>query len=349
MAKVSKYNIQDFTNITFNGFDITLPESTLAIISELSLHVGSPTYIRTPIFAKRDNIYKGTLSASGSASVSSYESASGSGSGSSGYQQELFKKRKGRRGGAVEIINDEDWETIRTFQTTKIEQKVGIDAQIDLIRSSLNKMSDNNYNDQCNNIFSILDSILNESSSQDEMLRVGNAIFEIASNNRFYSKLYADLFSKLIEKYEIMRTIFEKNLSTFLELFNCIESGNPDEDYNLFCKINKDNERRKSLSAFFVNLMSNKIIGEEQILDLIKQLIKQVYEFVRLDNKKNEVDEIVENLSILYNKKLVEECEDRIYDNKLIELIQMFASCKPKAFPSLTSKTIFKFMDILEI
>jgi hypothetical protein len=339
MAKVSKYNIQDFTNITFNGFDITLPESTLSIISELSLQVGSPTYIRTPIFAKKDNICK--ASGSGSDPIL--------GSSNSGYQQELFKKRKGRRGGAIEIVNDEDWETIRTFQATKIEQKVGVDAQIDLIRSALNKMSDSNFIEKYNNIFEILDSILNESSSQENMLRVGNEIFEIASNNRFYSKLYADLFSKLIEKYDIMRTIFEKNLSTFLELFNCIESGEPDKDYNLFCKINKDNERRKSLSAFFVNLTSNKIISEEKIIDLTKQLLKQVYDFVRLDNKKNEVDEIVENLCILYNKQLVEDCEDKIYDLKLIEIIQKFASCKPKAFPSLTSKSIFKFMDILEI
>ena len=37
----------------------------------------------------------------------------------------------------------------------------------------------------------------------------------MASNNIFYSKLYADLYTELIHKYEIMNTIFEANLSKF--------------------------------------------------------------------------------------------------------------------------------------
>jgi hypothetical protein len=54
-----------------------------------------------------------------------------------------FKKKKGK---------EEDWESIRNFQTTKIEQKIGIDVQIDLIRSFLNKLTDRNYVDIKNKI-----------------------------------------------------------------------------------------------------------------------------------------------------------------------------------------------------
>ena len=338
IAKQLKYSIQNFSDITFNGFDIVLPEATLAIISELALQVGSPTYIRTPIFAKRDNMCKTPSSGSGS-------------------QLDLFKsqglgqnqKKKGRRGnGAQEIVNDEDWETIRTFHTTKIEQKVGIDAQIDLIRSALNKMTDSNYSEKCQNIFEILDSIMSE-SSQEDILKVCNQIFDIASNNRFYSKLYADLFSDLIQKYNTMRTIFEKSLSTFLELFNNIESANADEDYDRFCKVNSNNERRKALSAFFVNLAAKEIVSQEKLSDLIVQLMTQAYQFIKMDNKKSEVDEIVENLCILYNKELVEDCEEEIDGKSLSEIIQELAACKAKTWPSLTSKSIFKFMDILEL
>ena len=342
IARQLKYSIQNFSDITFNGFDIELPEATLAIISELALQVGSPTYIRTPIFAKRDNMCKAPSSGSGSG----YGSAS---------SQDLFKgqglvqKKKGRRGNGVqEIVNDEDWETIRTFHTTKIEQKVGIDAQIDLIRSALNKMTDMNYSEKCQNIFEILDSIMCE-SSQEDILKVCNQIFDIASNNRFYSKLYADLFSDLIHKYETMRTIFEKSLSTFLELFTNIESANADEDYDRFCKVNSNNERRKSLSAFFVNLAAKEIVSQEKLTDLILQIMTQAYHFIKIDNKKSEVDEIVENLFILYNKQLVKECEEEIDGKSLSDIIQELAACKAKTWPSLTSKSIFKFMDILEM
>jgi hypothetical protein len=343
VARQLKYSIQNFTDITFNGFDIVLPEETLAIISELALQVGSPTYIRTPIFAKRDNMCKNPSSSS----------STGYSSGS----QDLFKsqgqglnqKKKGKRGnGAQEIVNDEDWETIRTFHTTKIEQKVGIDAQVDLIRSALNKMTDSNYSEKCQNIFEILDSIMCE-SSQEDILKVCNQIFEIASNNRFYSKLYADLFSDLIKKYQIMHTIFEKSLSTFLELFTNIESANADEDYDRFCKVNSNNERRKALSAFFVNLAAKEIVSQEKLSDLIVQLMKQAYQFIKMDNKKSEVDEIVENLCILYNKDLVEDCEEEIDGKSLSEIIKELGACKAKTWPSLTSKSIFKFMDLLEL
>ena len=345
VAKQSyKYSIQSFTEITFNGFDIVLPEATMAIISELALQVGSPTYIRTPNFAKKDNICKTPGSGSSTGSTSASASA-----------QDLFKnqgqnqKKKGKRGnGAQEIVNDEDWETIRTFHTTKIEQKVGIDAQIDLIRSALNKMTDVNYSEKCQNIFEILDSIMCE-SSQEDILKVCNQIFDIASNNRFYSKLYADLFSDLFKKYETMRTIFEKSLGTFLELFNNIESANADEDYDRFCKVNSNNERRKALSAFFVNLAAKEIVSQEKLSDLIVQLMTQAYQFIKMENKKSEVDEIVENLCILYNKQLVEDCEEEIDGKSISEIIQEFAGCKAKTWPSLTSKSIFKFMDILDM
>ena len=332
-----KYTLQHFSDITFNGFDIQLPEKTMAIISELALQVGSPTYIRTPIFAKNNNMCK-PLSGNGS--------TASSGSGLS--YQDSFKKKKSRRSNVNEIINDEDWESIRTFHTTKLEQKDGIDGQIDLIRSSLNKMTDNNYQENCKNIIGLLDIII-EKSSQEDILKVFNQIFEIASNNRFYSKLYADLLSKLICKYTIMRSIFEKNFDTFLELFTTIEHSNADEDYDKFCKVNRDNERRKALSAFFVNLTSNEIISKEKLLSLFVNLLNQVYYFIKMDNKKSEVDEIVENISILYNKKLVDDCTEEIDGKSLTQIIKELSSCKAKTYPSLTSKSIFKFMDILEL
>ena len=48
-----------------------------------------------------------------------------------------FKKK--RRVGGTEIVKDNDWENLRTFHATKIEQKVGLDVEIDIIRTYLNK------------------------------------------------------------------------------------------------------------------------------------------------------------------------------------------------------------------
>jgi hypothetical protein len=60
MANTMIYQLKDFTDITFDGFNFSLPEETIQMISSLSLEVGSPTYIKTPVFRKRENPLKST-------------------------------------------------------------------------------------------------------------------------------------------------------------------------------------------------------------------------------------------------------------------------------------------------
>jgi hypothetical protein len=326
MTMAMRYTLQDFNDITFNGFDIKLPEETLLMITELSQQVGSPTYIKTPTFQKRENILKVAPDVSGD-----------------------FKKKK--RGKPTEILNDADWETIRTFQTTKIEQKVGVDAQIDLLRFWLNKMTDKTFLESCDNILEILNQLIQEGTAGGDMMRVGNAIFEIASNNRLFSKLYAELYCKLISNFEVMKDVFNENLATFMGLFNSIEYVDPEKDYDKFCKVNVDNERRKALSLFFVNLTTNKIISENQLQGMACSLLKMLVAFIKEDNKKNEVDEITENISILfsYNKQLFESCDELFDGDKFVAKIENLANCKAKTYPSLSSKAIFKFMDLIEM
>ena len=333
MAKTMRYTLDEFKRISFDGFDFTLPEETLNIISNLALKVGSPSYVKTPVFQKRDNSIK---TQSASASISKESS--------------IFKKKRGNKG--MEVINDDDWESLRTFQTTKIEQKVGLDAKIDVIRSYLNKLTDKNYLDLRNNIVETVEQIVSDSSNHEELLRIGTNIFDIASTNRFYSKIYADLYSDLISKYEVMGEIFQKSFGAFLETFNNIEYIDPSVDYDKFCKINKDNEKRKALSSFFINLMINKIIEKEKIICLLKNLMEQVSRFIPVENKKNEVDELTENIVILYKKELFseEDLEDTEIDGVAIPVfIETLANSKAKDYLSLTNKSIFKFMDMIDM
>lgn len=313
------YTLNDFRDIMFGGFDIKLPDKTIEIITELAEQVGSPTYIKTPVFAKKEiPIIK---------------------------EAAFKKKRRGNQG--MESVCDEDWESLRTFQATKIEQKVGVEAQFDLVRSSLNKITEKTYEDQATKICDILDQI---QSSEEDLLRVGNAIFEIASANRFYSKLYADLYSMLIHKYEIMDSIFKNNLESFLGLFEKIEYVSAEEDYDRFCKNNMDNEKRKALSAFFVNLSLTKIISDDKIVEFASNLLTQVLQFINEDNKKNEVDEMVENIAILYNKDLFQKCGIVMPNgNTFVVTVEELAKSKSKNFQSLSNKAIFKFMDMVEM
>ena len=331
-AKTMRYALDNINEILFNGFDYKLPDETLEIISNLALQVGSPDYVKTPVFQKRENPMKSEPAASAN--------------------KDSFKKG-GRRGKANEVINDEDWETIRTFQTTKMEEKEGINAQIDAIRVNLNKMTDKNYIDMRNKIIEIIDKLVEENISVEDMTQFSATIFEIASTNRFYSKIYADLYSDLSTKYEIMKTTFEMNLEKFTDLFTTIEYVDPNKNYDKFCEINKINEKRKSLAAFYLNLMSNGVISEKRIMEITRNLLAQIYSFISIDDKKNEVDELTETVAILYKKELYanDDCEnyEQIDGFAIGEIVERLANSKVKDYKSLTNKTLFKFMDLIDM
>jgi hypothetical protein len=319
-----KYSLKDFNDIAFNGFNLELSPAVIEIISKLAQEVGSPDYVKTPVFKKRENPMKIEPLLS---------------------KDFGYKKKKGPR--------DMDYELIRSFQTTKMETKIGLDAHIDVIRSHLNKMTDKNYIDTRNKLTDVIDTILKETANSDDITRVSVVIFEIASTNRFFSKMYAELYADLIGKYEIMRFVFEDSLSKFMDLFDTIEYVDSTVDYDRFCKNNKDNEKRKSLSAFFVNLMTNNIITKDIIIDLTRNLLIQMNDYILQDNKKNEVDELSENIAILYKKELYDDNKPVPYE--LIDgltvgkAIQKIANSKIKDYKSLTNKSVFKFMDLIDM
>ena len=329
-TKTMRYTLEDINKILFDGFDFNLPEETLENISQLSLQVGSPDYVRTPVFKKRENPMK-------------IEPVS----------KELGGFKKGKRGKATEIINDDDWDVVRTFQATKIEEKVGIDFQIDNIRVYLNKMSDKNYIDMRNRIIENIDKLIEENITSEDMLRISSAIFDIASTNRFYSKIYADLYSDLSTKYNMMKEIFEKNFEKFTDLFNNIEYVDPKVNYDRFCEINKTNEKRKAFASFYLNLMFNGIIPKSQIMEITRNLLSQVYSFISIDDKKNEVDELTETIGILYKRDLYDDDEGDEYEQiegyTINEIVERIANSKVKDYKSLTNKSLFKFMDLIDM
>lgn len=329
-TKTLRYTLEQIENIVFAGFDYQVPDETMETISNLAMQVGSPTYDRTPVFKKRENPMKVEPT--------------------SALNKENGKKRKGNR--AMEIVNDDDWDAIRNFQTTKIEVKSGIEADFDSIRAFINKMTDKNYSDMCNKIIEIITKAVAENSEND-LSNIGTNIFEIASSNRYYSKIYADLYSDLSSKFEFIKSKYEENLKQFTELFNNIEYVDPNENYDRFCEINKINEKRKSLATFYINLMTNGVISKTEIMLITRNLLDKVYQFISMENKKNEVEELTETIAILYKKDLYDDDEGDEYQQidglTINEVIEKIANSKVKDYKSLTNKSLFKFMDLIDM
>jgi len=237
---------------------------------------------------------------------------------------------------------NDNWESLRSFHTTKIEKTVGIDNDINQIIGFLNKLSDKTYIDIRDKIMGSIEILIANDTCSEDMQKVGKTIFEIASNNKFYSKLYATLYSDLILKFDIMREVFDTNYKTYMQIFNNITYVSPDVNYNEFCRINKINEERKAISAFILNLSANNIIPSSDIEKIVENLLTIV--LTLLDNATNKIviDEMTENIFILYNKSFL--------NNKMItETIHKLALSSVKTHQGLSSKSIFKYMDIVEL
>jgi len=326
-TKTLRYSLEQIENIVFNGFDYQIPDSIMETISNLAMQVGSPNYDRTPIFKKRENPMKVEP-----------------------VQKDNGKKRRGNK--TMEVLNDDDWDSIKTFQTTKIESKTGVDADLDSIRSFINKLTDKNYIDMRNKIIDVIDKIVLENTGAD-LSNIGTNIFEVASSNRFCSKNYADLYSDLSNKYEFIRDKCQENFKQFVSLFNNIEYVDPSENYDRFCEINKTNEKRKSLATFYMNLMNNGIITKQEIMIITRNLLADVYKFISIENKKNEVEELTETVALLYKKELYENDDGDDYEQiegyNINEIIERIANSKVKDYKSLTNKALFKFMDLIDM
>ena len=345
---IAKYTIEDFQKFIDNGFGHNkLEDSVMEIIQAISSSVGSPEYVKTPQFNK---------------------------------QSDASNKRQKHQN-----VSNTDWEALRRFKATVFEKKKGIESSIDQIRKSLNKMTDKTYDTLIIKIIAEIDKIitlysdkkLDESQADahaeaepektndkieiemtEELLvdlkKVGNSIFDIASGNGFYSKMYANLYNDLMRKYDFMRVIFDKNVDEMIEIFKNIEYCDPATDYDKFCDNNKKNEKRRSMSLFYVHLMNLGIITTSKMLGIVKELQDTMLSLVDETGKQNIIEELSEIVFIMVknsinNKRVSAYVSIPALWNPIIDNIKLLSSMKVKSKPSISSKTIFKHLDILDL
>jgi hypothetical protein len=330
-----KYNLKQITEISNNGFHYEIPEDVFDIINYLCVQVGS-SVINSPKFIKTD-LYSNK-------NANDFMSSSN------------VKNRKKRGNKGMEITND-DWESIRTFQTTKIEQTSGIDGDINALRLHLNKLTDKTFLDTRENIIEKINNLCKNSLDPKDELRIGTMLYEICSTNKFYSKIFAELFAELATMYSWINNIFRENYANIMEQYNDIQYIDSEKDYDGFCEMNKINEKRKAITLFYFNLALNGFIKKEFIVNILKNILTSIMNMIKMSDKKNEVDELTEIVGILFNKEMIEQVEndsDDLYDyyvldQSILDTINSLAQKKVKDYPSLSNKAIFKYMDLVEM
>jgi len=310
-----QYDLRHFPRANQINVNKLLNQTTIEIINKLASKVGAATYQKTPVFKQSRN--------------------------------------RGRQPRQRQVISGADWAEIRNFKTTELAKKEeGVDKDIDELRGLLNKLTSNNYNEMEKCIMQSLTTIIGKNCQDKDLEKIGEAIFEIGSINKFWSAVFAKLYKTILTTFPAMNDIYKTNFNNFLSLFDDIRYVSAEENYDEFCKVNKENEKRRSVGSFFVHLMNNDVITEIEIFELIEKLKNKMIILMDVEGKKEEVAEFSENIVILINsgkEKLEAYTTDTPFGwDECTEFIEMMTSENVKNHVSLSNKVIFKFMDLEE-
>ena len=291
------------------------------MIQLLTEQVGSPTYVKTPNFSNNTD---------------------------TNVRVKPAYKKKGKH---VEEISPDNWEALRSFQKTEFVKKDGIEKEIDGIRLLINKLTEKTYDKIIEKLFAALDEItVNENYDAEYINKIGYAIFNMATSNKFNSNVYAKLACELQAKYAFMTDIIVYNINEFMKLFENMEFVSPDENYDKFCEMNIVNEKRRSMSLFLTNLFKNNVIKLDYVFDNINNIQNMIVneETMKNSNKIAQVEELSENLYILLTNIPIATLKTYSQWNVVYDNIVRIKSIDLKQYSGISTKAKFKHMDILD-
>lgn len=234
------------------------------------------------------------------------------------------------------------WNNIKNFKKTTLIKN---NQDFDIITSLLNKLTDNNYTEIKDNIIHNMKNIINNDATLKILNKLGNYIFNIASKNKFWCKIYAKLCFDLNNEFPIIKNICRENFNNFLDLFKIIRIANPEKNYELFCQINDENEKRKSICCFYSHLVKYDIVSEKDIMKIMTHLIAIIKDNIDNNDFKNQAYEICECLCILI-KKIYTTTNNKDYLNIINNFIDFILNIEIKKYKGISSKTYFKLMDL---
>jgi hypothetical protein len=217
---------------------------------------------------------------------------------------------------AASNLLDENWKAIRNFQVTTIVKKEGIYASIDSVRKHLNKMTDKTYDTIKSSIVDELNKIVGDDKENvneellEEWNKLGNTLFSIASGNSFYSEMYAKLYKELMNEFPFMEHIFKKNFDEFSSVFKTVEN--------------------------------------DKVVNIILDLNEYMFRLMDEKNNKNVVEELSEVVFIMITKGHTH-LKTHPKWKEIVKQIGTITVLKSTSKPSISNKTIFKYMDMMDI
>jgi hypothetical protein len=243
--------------------------------------------------------------------------------------------------------NNDGWKR-PVFKATVFAEVDNTQANINEIRVGLNKIKDSNCEENIAMFIEKIDEIResvdfgDDCAMTEKMQQVFDTIYTICISNKMFSKIYATVITRLCKNYSSdLNDIFDTKITEYLASMQNIVDVNANDDYDAFCDFTAKNNSRKNITNLLCEIAKS---GEYEnmlptnILKITSDLLTHVLDSVDSVEKQKEVEEITENIVIIFSH----------FDKELKEQFKpSFEQLANTKKPGLTSRTRFKYMDLV--
>ena len=257
-------------------------------------------------------------------------------------EKRIYKKSKHTR--KQDLLTSDK---VVEFKERVVVEKDIPEKTMENIRGCLNKLSSKNYTTQKEQLCEYLKE-LSELNDESYLINCSNYFFEIVGKNKFYSEMYSNLYKEIISAYPIFEERKEQFIVECIDNLDNVEYVDETMDYEKFCKNNKKNDIRRSMNTFMINLYKKDECDMRDIIRIMTMIQERVDNGKQDSEKIHIIEELTENLFIFISQ-LIKDLRSHKNWNSICNFITDISKSKAKDYEGLTSRIIFKYMDMMDI
>lgn len=241
---------------------------------------------------------------------------------------------------------DDEWKR-PAFKATVFAALDNTQSLIGDIRILFNKIKESNCEDTTNQIIAKIEEIRDsvdfgdDAEMGDRMRQLYDSIYKIAISNKMFSKQYAHVITTINVKYDL-HELFAQKVEEYFKSMEDIVDVDSNQDYDAYCNFTAANNTRKNITNLLceIEILQN-ALPLQNSLPMCEKLFKRVEDNLDNASKQKEIEEITENLVIIFSHfaQTLEDYKPRI---------KTIAALKAGEKPGLSSRTRFKYVDLAE-
>jgi hypothetical protein len=248
--------------------------------------------------------------------------------------------------------NMENWKKREEFKATVIAKKEGYENLLGELKKFLNKLTTSNYDTQVESVIETVKSIISLDDDDDKirmgLMQTAEVIMQVACSNKYYSAMYAKLYMRLVDIHQQFLEEKGRICDKFLTALQEIEIVDPNVDYDRFCIVNKKNDERRTMMLFIINLYKTGGCSIAELSSIVIKIDEMIHTHVSASSFIEYTNELTEIMNTFVTNMVTE-----IKNNKewvfVKDRIVDYSKYKTKDYPGMSSRTIFKYMDMVDL